>query len=125
MGWLVAAQALEHGVADATLPRPFGKRYLCDQFGLHPVMLPVDAFGVGKRAAGCLELLQLRVQRGQLLLAEATAHIARVAQAAIRVMYPQQQRPEAGAGALRFGVSADDELLPVAAFELDPVTASA
>jgi hypothetical protein len=51
---------------------------------------------------------------------EPGADLARVAQPAVGVV-ADEQRAEAGAGALRVGPAAHDELLLVHALELEPV----
>jgi hypothetical protein len=51
---------------------------------------------------------------------EAAADVAGVLQLAAFVVSTQQQRAETAARALRIGIAADDEFLPLAAFEFDP-----
>ncbi|MNE11301.1 hypothetical protein D3C80_1040530 [compost metagenome] len=72
-----------------------------------------------------LQRLELLMEAAQRRLVEPGADFAGIAQlATVAVMQPQQQRAEGMARAFRLGESDDYELLPMLAFELDPVAAA-
>ncbi len=121
-GVLVPPQALEPGMAQPPVRRPFGETDLGDEPGFHPVHpRPGQATDGFEGRLRSLIGRQGRVQAGQGAPIEAGAHLAGVSQLAVAVVVAQQQRAEPGAGSPRVGVAADDELLRVLALELQPV----
>src|SRR6202020_3221707 len=113
---LVPAESLEPGVAQPPVCGPFAEADLGDELGLGPVH-PALAGQVSalERAAVLLYRAQLGVQQVQGLLVEPGPHLARVDQVPVTVVVAEQQGAEAGAGALRVGDPADDQLLVVLA----------
>ena len=118
---LVGAQALKHRMPHAPASRPFAERNFADQLRFDPMgflrYLGIRGEWAGARVQGA----QLSAQLAQGLFTESGTHVAGVAQRAVFAVDAQQQRADAGARALRVGVAADDEFLPLAALELDPV----
>ncbi len=100
---------------------PLGELHAGDQLRADPVW-----FFVGRRRRQerrrrrCARFEEAPDPR-QLLVAEAAADVARVAQAALAGGKAQQQRAEPGARAARFGVAAHDQILFFDQLELSPI----
>ena len=81
-------------------------------------------FGSVTVGSGCAESLEPLVQLDQLRRIEAGADAAGVAQLALRVIIADEQRAKTLAAAFGIGVADHDELLAIAAFDLEPAAAS-
>src|SRR5580704_17325978 len=124
-GVLVVPQALEPGVAQFPVRRPFAEAHLGDQAGLDPVHTGPRQPAAVERGMVLLQVGQRRMQVVQSSLAESGAALAGVDELVTGVVVAQQQRAEPGTGALRVGEAADDEFLAALALELQPVPAPA
>ena len=127
LGRRVEAQALEHGVADMPVRRPFGKRDFGDELRLDPALGAGDAprpapglerLGIEQRfvdldpdQAGVQVLAELRVPAG--------ADVAGVLELA-RIVIAEQQAADLAARSGPVGEAADHELLARLAFQLQP-----
>ena len=112
-------------MAHAACRRPFAERDFCDEFGLDPMGLAIDRSLRRERALVGRERIELLPQLRQRSRVEAGADVACIAQCTLVVVNTQQERPETSARSLRIGPTTDDELLPLGAFELDPVRRTA
>jgi hypothetical protein len=109
-------------VAKLAVVGPLGKADLADEPRLDPVHPPGRRQAApAERRIGPFQAREPVVQAQQGLAAEPGADLARVDQFAVTVVVTEEQRAESDPGALRVGVAADDELLPVLALELQPV----
>ena len=120
-GVLVVPQALEPGVAQFPVGRPFAEAHLGDQAWLDPVHTGPRQPAAVERGMVLLQRGQRRMQAVQRSLAESGADLAGVDELVTGVVVAQQQRPEPGAGTLRVGEAADDKFLAALALELQPV----
>jgi hypothetical protein len=108
---------MAHGAA----ARPVRKTHFRYQHRLDPVVRAPRHGARRERTRVGAQGFELFRNAGQGRMIEARADIAGVAQHAVVVMDPEQQRADAGARALRIGEAADDEFLAPAAFQFDPV----
>src|SRR5262245_41861532 len=118
---LVETQPEEGRVAQAAVAGPFHERDLGDELGLDPrgglgdALLGLERRGLAdQRGEAAGEVVQRRAR-------EARPDLARVAQL-VALEVTDEQGAEIGAGALRRGEAADDQLLLGGALELEPVT---
>ncbi len=127
LGRLVRAQPMEHRMPHHALARHLGVGHFAHQLRFEPVR-PAHIRGrrrLGQRRAFGFQRPHLGVQAFQRRLIEAGADLAGVLQLAVIVMQTQQQRPETAARALGFGITDDDEFLPILALDLHPAVAAA
>ena len=78
-----------------------------------------------KRTTLLHQRVELRAQTLERVVGKAGTYFAGIQQRAFGVVHPKQQGAQATAPPLRLGETADDKLLPLAAFELDPLAAAA
>lgn len=127
LGRFVLAQPMEHRVAHRAFAGHLRIGHFRQQFGFEPVH--ASSLGSGRRVDHRLGPRRQRLEPGensaQSRLAEARPHLAGIAQlAAVGVVQAQQQSTKAAAATLGIGIADHHELLPVLAFELDPVLAA-
>ena len=121
LGGLVVAQGVKDGMPEMAVLCPVRKRDFGQQGGLDPVRLPIVFGGAGEGAGLLCQLVQLGVDVDQGLVVEAGADAAGIDQAALLVVDADQDGAQGLTGAFGVCPAADDELLPMAAFELDPI----
>ena len=118
---LVLAQAEVDGVAQAPVRGPLAERHLGHQPGLAEDR-PARGAGAGEGRALARQRLEQRTQAVELALAEAAAHAPDVAQRAVGLVHPEQQRADAPAAvALAGEPPPDDELLAAGTLDLQPL----
>ena len=116
----VFAQPEERSLPQDAVVGALGERDLRHELRLHPLHSFLTR-RVDEGRVGTLQRCQAARQRGEPVLVETGAHLARVLElAAGRVVHAEQQRAEAGPRAARRGVADDHEVLLLAALELDP-----
>src|SRR5262245_4354029 len=122
---LVEANAEEARMAQLAVHRPLDEADLHDDLRPHPVRAqPREALRARERRRGNLERVEPRTEIEQKLGVESCADLSGKAEvAALEV--PDEQRAEPDALALRIGEAADDELLRLLAFHLQPARRSA
>src|SRR5258705_6138351 len=84
-----------------------------------------DTFRQGHRRSGSLEGIEAVLQLGEPRAVEPAPDAAGIAQFPGRVVIAEQQGAEAVPAALGVGKADDDELVPVEAFDLQPIGAAA
>ena len=117
LGLFIDSEALKYGVTDMFFACPFAKGNLSHQFRLDPTHIAGNTGSLGKRVLIRSDVIQLRFQLAQCLIAESRADIAGVSQLFFFIIKAQQQRADPYPGTLWFGVAADDEFLPLTAFQ--------
>src|SRR5205807_6806908 len=117
---LVLAQAQKAGMAQSAVTRPLAETDLRDQAGLDPRDVARGRSVARNRGIRPAQGRQPPCQLVERRAVEAGADAARVAEVAA-VVVPEQQRAELLARPLRGGVPDDDQLLLIAALELEPV----
>ncbi len=123
LGVFVLAQPLEAGLAQQPFLGPSTERDLRHQHRLHPVHAACGERHMRRQLDHCVlhrQRGQLPGQRAQRGIVEARADAADIAQPAL-VRGGHQQRAEATARSLRFGIADDEELIGVLVLDLDPV----
>src|SRR5215471_710742 len=120
---LVLAQTEERRVTHPPVLRPFAEAHLGHQLRLDPVWA-ADTRRLRREGTSlALERAQPARELPQRLFREACADLPRVDQAALLV-HAGEERPQAHPRAFRIGVAPDDDLLPLGAFDLEPLAAS-
>jgi uncharacterized membrane protein YbhN (UPF0104 family) len=120
-GGLVLTQAEEPRMAEAIVARPLGEADLCDELGDNPghIAFP-DRSGIVERGAVGAQLAHPPGELMERQLVESGPDLPRVPQA-VAIEVPDEQRAKFEPRAPRRRVAADHKLLPVLAFELEPV----
>ena len=121
----VGAQAHEDGEPEAVVVGPLVEFDLGNQLGAHPLVIGLVQFGIGQEggvvyfegAHGGEDF----VDDGEF---EAAAYASGVAELAAFVDAEEQGAKGGGAVSLATGVAADDELLGLEGFDLEPMTAA-
>ncbi len=123
---LILTQALIRSLPHLLLAGPGGEADLHDEFRLHPVR-PAPSFGIdrGKGTALLYERVQPVAQHGMNLLREAGTGTPRVDQLACIAVVAQQQRSDAAHAVRQINPAANDKLLLMDAFRLEPAGAAA
>src|SRR5687768_16369410 len=106
-------------MADASVVGPLGECHLGHELRPHPVSLHAARWRL-ERALVRGERIELLLERGEALLVEAGADVARVDEPSLAVVDAEQQPAEGVAAAARVGIAGDHELLATSALELDP-----
>ncbi len=128
-GGFVFAEAFEGGLADEVVGGPGGEVYLRDESGFDRDDA-VAGFGgrLVERVGSGAEFFELGADDGVSLLGEAGAGASGVDEVAGAVVVAEEERADAVDSGVAFGgegEAADDELLLVDAFELDPAGGAA
>ena len=120
-GGLVLTQAEEPRMAEAIVARPLGEADLGDELGGNPghIAFP-DRSGIVERGAVGAQLAHPPGELMERQLVESRPDLPRVPQA-VAIEVPDEQRAKFEPRAPRRRVAADHKLLPVLAFELEPV----
>src|SRR6478672_13578632 len=101
--------------------RPLSEPHLCHELRSHPVhTLHRDPLGIAQRRRRSLQTAETSAQPLQLALVEPRAHLPAEPEITILVV-TDEQRPQPRACPTGFGPPDHDELLLVAALELEPV----
>ena len=120
-GGLVLTQAEEPRMAEAIVARPLGEADLGDELRGHPGHIAfTDRTGVVEWGAVGAQLAHSPGELMERQLVESGPDLPRVPQA-VAVEVPDEQRAKFEPRAPRRRVAADHKLLPVLAFELEPV----
>ena len=120
-GGLVLTQAEEPRMAEAIVARPLGEADLGDELRGNPGHIAfTDRSGIVERGAVGAQLAHSPGELMERQLVESGPDLPRVPQA-VAVEVPDEQRAKFEPRAPRRRVAADHKLLPVLAFELEPV----
>ncbi len=120
-GGLVLTQAEEPRMAEAIVARPLGEADLGDELGGNPGHIAfTDRSGIVERGAVGAQLAHSPGELMERQLVESGPDLPRVPQA-VAIEVPDEQRAKFEPRAPRRRVAADHKLLPVLAFELEPV----
>ena len=120
-GGLVVTQAEEPRMAEAIVPRPLGEADLGDELGGNPGHIAfTDRSGIVERGTVGAQLAHSPGELMERQLVESGPDLPRVPQA-VAIEVPDEQRAKFEPRAARRRVAADHKLLPVLAFELEPV----
>ncbi|MNL01824.1 hypothetical protein D3C87_1223090 [compost metagenome] len=101
---------------------PFCERHLAHKDWRYPLHVPQRLRLSGAERRGLLDQrgeLSVKIQKTTVI--KARAHAAGIPQASRRLVNAKQKGAEPDAPALGRGVPHDDELLPLGAFDLDPI----
>ena len=120
-GGLVLTQAEEPRMAEAIVARPLGEADLGDELWGNPGHIAfTDRSGIVERGAVGAQLAHSPGELMERQLVESGPDLPRVPQA-VAIEVPDEQRAKFEPRAPRRRVAADHKLLPVLAFELEPV----